>query len=87
MPPLGINYRVHKPLWADIQTINLSTKLHFNICNLSRYNDRKLQIIGIFQSPWGHNSVENCSIVTKTEIDLEIRTINLYTKFHFEYSK
>jgi hypothetical protein len=30
-----------------------------------------------------HNFVKNCSIVSKTEFDLDILMINLYTKFHF----
>jgi hypothetical protein len=36
-----------------------------------------------FSSSKGHNSVKNGSIVPKTEADLDILTINLYTKFHF----
>jgi hypothetical protein len=31
----------------------------------------------------GHNSVKNGSIVSKTELDLDILMINLYTKFNF----
>jgi hypothetical protein len=36
-----------------------------------------------FSKSKGHNSVKNGSIVSKTELDLDILTINLYTKFYF----
>jgi hypothetical protein len=36
-----------------------------------------------FSKSKGHNSVQNGSIVPKTELDLDILTINLYIKFHF----
>jgi hypothetical protein len=36
-----------------------------------------------FSKSKGHNSGKNGSIVPKTELDLDILTINLYTKFHF----
>jgi hypothetical protein len=36
-----------------------------------------------FSKSKGHNSVQNGSIVPKIELDLDIFTINLYTKFHF----
>jgi hypothetical protein len=65
-----------------ILRINLYTKFHFNMCNQCKENERKLQIIGIFRSPRGI-TVENCTILTKTELDLDILRINLYTKFHF----
>jgi hypothetical protein len=46
--------------------------------------ERKLQIIGIFFKSKSHdNSGKNSLIVSKTELDLDILTINLYTKFHF----
>jgi hypothetical protein len=35
-----------------------------------------------FSKSKGHNSVKKCSILPKTELDLHILTINLYTKFH-----
>lgn len=31
----------------------------------------------------GHNSVTNCLIVPKTELNLDVLMINLYSKFHF----
>ena len=46
-------------------------------------NERKLQITGIFSKSKGHNSVTNALIVPKRELDLDILTINPYTKFHF----
>jgi hypothetical protein len=36
-----------------------------------------------FSKSMGHNSIKNGSIVPKTELDLDILMINLYTKFHF----
>jgi hypothetical protein len=36
-----------------------------------------------FSNCKGHNSAKNCSIVPKTELDLDILVINLYTKYHF----
>jgi hypothetical protein len=36
-----------------------------------------------FSKSKGHNSVKNGSIVPKTELDLDILMMNLYTKFHF----
>jgi hypothetical protein len=36
-----------------------------------------------FSKSKGHNSVKNGSIVLITYLDLDILTINLYTKFHF----
>jgi hypothetical protein len=36
-----------------------------------------------FSKSKGHNSGKNGSIVPKTELDLDILKINLYTKFHF----
>jgi hypothetical protein len=35
-----------------------------------------------FSESMGHESVKNCSIALKTELDLYILMINLYTKFH-----
>jgi hypothetical protein len=67
-----------------ILMINLYTKYHFIMCNQCKENERKLQIIGIFLSPIkSYNSVKNESIVPKTEPDLDIFMINLYTKYHF----
>lgn len=31
----------------------------------------------------GHNSVTNCLIVPKTELNLDVLMINIYSKFHF----
>jgi hypothetical protein len=36
-----------------------------------------------FSKSKGHNSVQNGSIVPKTELDLDILMINLCIKFHF----
>jgi hypothetical protein len=36
-----------------------------------------------FSKSKSYNSGKNGSIVPKTELDLDILTINLYTKFHF----
>jgi hypothetical protein len=36
-----------------------------------------------FSKPKGYNSVKYCKIVPKTELDLDILMINLYTKYHF----
>ena len=65
----------------DILTINLYTKIHFNMCIQCKENERKLQITGIFSKSKGHNSVKNGSIVPKILLGLNILTINLYTKF------
>lgn len=35
-----------------------------------------------FTKPKGNNSVYNCSIVPKFEVDLDIIMPNMYTKFH-----
>jgi hypothetical protein len=39
-----------------------------------------------FSKSKGHNSGKNVSIVPKIELDLDILTINLYIKFHFNMS-
>jgi hypothetical protein len=36
-----------------------------------------------FSKSKGHNSRKNGSMVPKTQLEIDIRTINLYTKFHF----
>jgi hypothetical protein len=40
-------------------------------------------ILFIFSKSKGHNSVKNGLIVPKTEFDLDILMINLYTKYNF----
>jgi hypothetical protein len=49
--------------------------------NFCKENEKKLQIIGIFISPTGHNSVKNGLIRSKTELGKDILAINLYTQF------
>jgi hypothetical protein len=67
----------------NILMINLYTKFHFSMYNQGKENERTMQIIGIFQSPWGiTESVKNDSTVPKKEVDLDILVINVYSKLH-----
>jgi hypothetical protein len=52
------------------------------MCIQCKENERKLQIIGIFRSP-RTITVQNGSIVPKTELDLDILMMNMCIKFHF----
>jgi hypothetical protein len=67
----------------DILMLILYTKFHFNMCMQCKENQRKLQITGIFQSPRAITLSKMGSIVPQTKHDLDIITINPYTKFHF----
>jgi hypothetical protein len=61
-----------------------------SVCQISfqyvQFLQRKwteIAIIEICRSPRGIMSVKNCSIIPKTEVNLDIFMINLYTKFLF----
>jgi hypothetical protein len=67
----------------DMLTINLYTKFNFNMSNQCKRKWTETANYWNFSKSKGHNSSKNGSIVPKTELDLDILTINLYTKFHF----
>jgi hypothetical protein len=73
-------------LELDILTINLCIKFHFNMCIQCPKNERKIVNYWNFSKSKGHNSGKNGSIIPKIILDLDILTINLYTKFHFNMS-
>jgi hypothetical protein len=70
-------------LGLDILTINLYTKFHFNMYNHCKRKWTKTSNYWNFSKSKGYNSGKNGSIVPKRELDLDILTINLYTKFYF----
>jgi hypothetical protein len=59
---------------SKIARSSTKTKLDLDITETTNYWN--------FSKSKGHNSVKNCSIVPKTDLDLDILLINPYTKFY-----
>jgi phage terminase large subunit-like protein len=67
----------------DILTINLYTRIHFNMFNQCKRKWTETANYWNFSKSKGHNSSKNGLIVPKTQLEIDILTMNLYTKFHF----
>lgn len=66
--------------------IKLYTKFHFIMCNLSEENKWKRKILQFFYKSKGHNSIKNCLIIPKIELDIDIIMVNLHVcQISFQY--